>query len=288
MNVEKRFWYVILCVVLAIVGLTAGLTLRTKAAKPQSPSQGFVPVLKRSAAITGQGEQLITIRVNGFQTRDLLNLRPGNSGQITVAAGTLLARGRASAGCPACVLTEMLKPGPPLPDSSLTVTADNITFNRPSSGGDVVILDVHLPAAVQVQVVVNGELVLKSSIPQPLAYRDHQWGEGRPNGAGAMMMAALPGKQSGSLQQPVYDHNSGSYAVSSSSLRVLESPAFKDGSGRSFTVVLHIDESGQVIKVVPLTDMPPAGLVETLSRWRFEPFLIGGKPVRVNTLIHIK
>jgi hypothetical protein len=288
MSPEKRIWNGLFLAVLALTGLTAATTLRTKAAKPQSPNQGFVPVLKKSAAVTEQRGQVITIRVNGFRARDLLNLRPGNSGQITVAAGTLQGREGVSAGCPSCVVAEKLKPGTPLPDVSLEVLSDSVTFTRPPSGSDLVILDVHIPGTAQVQVIVNGESVLRSSIPQPLAYRDHQWTEGRPNGSGAMMMAALQGSQAGSSQQPVYDQTSDSYAVSDSSLRVLESPLYKDSSGRSFTVLLHIDETGRVIRAVPLADTPPAGLVETLSRWRFEPFLVGGKPVRVSTLIHIK
>lgn len=289
MKITRRIWWGLTILVMTAFSLVMGAALRSATPEPQTSNHGLMPILKKSAAIS-QTAQMATlvVQLNGFEAPDLLNIRPGEPGQIVVMAGALQGRGRASAPCPACLLAERFKPAHPLAASALQVNADTVTFNRPPSANDLVFLDVQVPPESQVQVMVNSESVLKSSISQPLAYRDQKWVEGKINAAGTMLMATSPGNTTNPAQQPVFDHTTGNYAVASSRLRVLESPSVGTISGKAVAVILHIDESGRVTKVVPLTGNPSPQLEEALKNWRFEPFTIDGKPVRVSTLIHIK
>jgi hypothetical protein len=222
----------------------------------------------------------ITILVNDLHSGDVLNIRPGNNEKVMVAAGSVLPSDNTSPS-----LGLRIKPGPSLADSSLKVAPSIVIFNRPSHLNSVVFLDIQVPAAAKVQVVVDGDTKLKGALSRPLLLRNQEWVEGAHNAPGAMVRAAMPhlGK-SKELDRPVLDQSSGYYAVSFSSLRALEREDIAPQS-RSIVMVLYIDESGRVEKTVPLTNLPTTEMEQKIKKWRFAPYLIDGRPVRVSAIL---
>ena len=270
---------------IALIGISIGGYWWQASDNQPAPMSGSVPVLRKSIDFPQNSASLsagidLTIFVNGLQTRDVVNIRPGGDKKVMVAAGSILPGDNAS---PTHGL--MVRSGPALADSSLRLTPDAVTFNRPTRFDNVVFLDIQLPTTAKVQVVIDGDTKLKGSLARPLLLRNQEWVEGAQTAPGAMARAAMPRlDKSKELDRPVLDQSSGYYAVSFSSLRALEREDMAPKS-RSVVIVLYIDESGRVEKTVPLTSLPTTELEQKIKKWRFAPYLIDGRPVRVSAML---
>jgi hypothetical protein len=247
--------------------------------------QKRVTSIEASAASAAKAR--ITIRLNGLQPADFINIRPGK--QMVGSAGAIAKGTQPVPGLDAQRTFQMdaLTAGDPLPDSSLEVTPDVITFTRPFSDSTI-FLDIEIPAQCSVRVVVDGKSVLRASLRRPLAFRNKEWGEGALGIPGTAMRAALPtlGTNSAPLE-PIYDRNTGSYIVPASRLSIRKRVPVNGASGQTIVVVLRIDAAGRVVKVSSLTDSAPPNLEEILSKWQFEPFIHNGVAVPVTAVFRI-
>jgi hypothetical protein len=68
-------------------------------------------------------------------------------------------------------------------------------------------------------------------------------------------------------------------------LQILNRNAIKGEAGQRIIVKLEINEAGNVVNVIPLTEAPPTGLEDALRAWRFAPYEVDGHRVRVSTTL---
>ncbi len=180
-----------LCAVCLLVSTFFTYVLATQNTAPAN--RQFIPLLRKKAdvvqaKISDATRPKVTIRLNDLQPTDFVNLRPETGSQISVAVGTL--EKTIQPGETFSLYHHSLKAGTPLPDSSLEVANDGVTFNRPAVAGEVVFLDVQVPRNVKVRVIVNGEKVLSAALQQPLLFHDQEWEQGSPNASGTFGRAA--------------------------------------------------------------------------------------------------
>ena len=178
---------------------------------------------------------------------------------------------------------DTMEPGQALPDSAMEVTSSIVYFTRQASHGDIVFVDIQVPRRVQVRVQLDGKTILKASLRQPLSLRNQEWGQGAPSSSGAIMQAAMPAV-SGRLPSHLASRD-GIYYVPASMLKVVNRNAIRGEAGQKVIVKVEINEAGQVVNITSLTEAPPPGLEDALRAWRFAPFEIDGRRVRVSTTL---
>ncbi len=276
---------VLLSNLLAIVLLVSCL------AKASQNNRQQIPLLRKSAGAT-QSNQLnfvkreISIRLIGLQPSDFVNIRPKDEARVAVAGGTLLRTTHSNQS--AFSTSSHLKTGIPLTDSSLEVSRNIVTFNRPMVLDQIVFLDIQVPRGIPIEVFVDGESILKASLKQPLSLQNREWGQGALGVPGALTRAAgLHKEDTNTDSQIFYDRSKGRYIVPSSKLEVIKRKAIKGEQGFSAVVVLDIDETGRVTKVTSLTDAPIPNLENTLMKWRFAPYKVENQPVPVTTMLQV-
>ncbi len=262
-------------------------------AKQQSshPGRQFVPLLRKSTDIAkastmpGTSSQ-VTIRLNGLQATDFVNIRPKVQDQVSVAAGTLIRTVHPGGHIERPF--QAIRPGTPLSESSLKTATNSIVFDRPVVLDQIVFLDIEVPHNAKVRIIVNGETTLKASLRQPLSFHNQEWGEGASSTAMTLTQAAgLSPENTAQIDQPLYDRNTGYYLVPSSKLSLVKKQLLKGEPGLSAVVILQIDESGRVVRVIPQTDAPILDLEETLMKWRFAPYTINGQAVPVKSMLRV-
>jgi hypothetical protein len=261
----------------------------SRAESGQGSSQSLGQLLRKSADIaevqvrpTNDARQRITIRLRGLQPTDLVNIRPADRNQLEVAAGALVK----SAGLQRSSMpVEPMEPGPALPDSAMEVTPAMVDFTRQPSHGYIVFVDIQVPRRLQVRVELDGKTILKASLRQPLSLRNQEWGQGASNSSGAIMQAAMP-PVSHRLSSHAASHD-GTYYVPVSRLQILNRNPIKGEAGQKVIVKLEINEAGQVVNVISMTEAPPSGLEDALRAWRFAPYEVDGHRVRVSTTLAI-
>jgi hypothetical protein len=258
---------------------------RAEAGQATSQSQG--QLLRKSADIaevqvkpTSAARQRITIRLLGLQPTDLVNIRPADGNRLEVAAGALVKSAELQRSS---MPVETMEPGPALPDSAMEVTPSIVTFTRQASHGNIVFVDIQVPHRVQVRVELDGKTILKASLRQPLSLRNQEWGQGASSSSGAIMQAIMP-PISNRLPSHPASHD-GTYYVPVSRLQILNRNPIRGEAGQRVIVKLEINEAGRVVNVIPMTDAPPSGLEDTLRAWRFAPYEINGRRVRVSTTL---
>jgi hypothetical protein len=289
MKLYRYYWYGALAIFLLI---TAGPLHQDAAGQHNSPPVG--KLLQKSANLSqaklARNAQLdIAIRLYNLQPADFVNIRPKGT-RLAASAGALTKTLQTPAIEPSyrSFPIEAITPGPALPESSLEVKPAEVTFTRPSLSSDVVFLDLEVPTGARIEVIADGELVLRASPRRPLSFRNREWGEGALGIPGTTVRAAMALARKNILSvRPVYDRSSGSYYVPFSNLRVVKKGPVIGEPGRSIVVVLQIDETGRVVKVTPLTDSPPVNLEKIMRDWQFAPYEIDGRAVSVTTTLRI-
>lgn len=279
----------------ALAALTVIIAVTGNCANNAQASQvttQFSGKLLRKSADAGQvrvnqstpSRQTVTIRLDGLQSEDLVNIRPRKGSLVEAAAGTFK-RGLQPQGTAAPV--KGVEPGQPLPDSALSVTPGLLAFVRPPDLAGIVFLDIQVPARARVRVLLNGDVVLKAALLNPLSFRNKEWGLGASTTSGAIMQAVMPSSVRSVSNRPAYHGSTGSYFVPFSSLRVLERSQFDVEQGQSSMAIIQIDEAGHVVGVTPMTDAPTPDLESTIRKWRFAPYYLNGRAVRVSTMLVI-
>jgi hypothetical protein len=259
--------------------------IRADARQATSHLQG--KLLRKSADIaevqvrpTNASRLRITIRLQGLQPTDLVNIRPTDGNRLEVSAGALVkSAGLKRSSTP----VDTMEPGQALPDSAVEVTSSIVNFTRQPSHGDIVFVDIQVPHCVPVRVELDGKTILKASLRQPLSLRNKEWGQGAPSSSGAIMQAVMPAV-SGRLPSHLASHD-GTYYVPASLLKVVVRNPIRGEAGQKVIVKLEINEAGQVVNITSLTEAPPPGLEDALRAWRFAPFEIDGRRVRVSTTL---
>lgn len=252
----------------------------------------FSGKLLRKSADAGQAQidqstpsrQTVTVRLDGLQSEDLVNIRPRKGPRVEAAAGTFR-RALQPQGTVAPI--KGVEPGQPLPDSALSVTPGLLAFVRPPDLASTVFLDIQVPAGARVRVLLNGDVVLKAALLNPLSFRNKEWGLGAATTSGAIMQAVMPSSVRSVSNRPAYHGSSGTYFVPFSSLRVLERSQLEVEQGQSSMAIIQIDEAGHVAAITPMTDALLPGLEGSLRKWRFAPYYLNGRPVRVSTMLVI-
>lgn len=259
---------------------------------PPLQSSQFIPVLRKSVdlvegASPSGTQHIITIRLDGLRPFDVVNIRPMAQSRIEVAAGTLAKRlDSDKIPSPSAVLPT---PGPALPNSSLEVGTNKVSFVRPVLLDSIVFLDIQVPRQVQVRVMANREIVLMAALQQPLSFSNKEWGQGHQAVVGTTMRAAgLLSRSVGRDNGPVFDRSRGYYVVPSSSLQIVKKLPLEGKAGLKGVVMLQIDETGRVVKISSMTDMAIENLEENLMKWEFAPYKIDGQAVPLVTFLPVK
>lgn len=283
---------VLVALTFAIVVVAAGVTLKSALAQSRDQERQKkvhyqVEWLKRKAVLDkhqdAAASQLVTIRLNGLQATDYVNIHSTKSSVMEATAGAIPA------------LSVMAsKSSESLPESSLEVTQSEITFNRPSSTDSPILLDIQIPSGTQTKIITDENLILSASLREgePLSLRGQQIGQGVSTiseamaqiMASSMLPSSLKGKPLGQFNENFVRPfgNSGKYLVPFSRLQVIKKVAV-EGTPLQIIARLEIDEAGHVEKVHPISSTPAPGLEETLKQWEFAPFQVDGHPVRVIT-----
>jgi len=137
--------------------------------------------LERAA---GGASPFVTLRLDGLQPTDYVNIRPTERSEIEVTAGLLVPKSKKTGDAP----TDEKR----LPESSLEVTKDTIAFTRPQMEGAVV-LDVELPSGSQTSAILDGEVVLNvAALQEPLSIKGREVRQGAKDTATAVLQSILP------------------------------------------------------------------------------------------------
>ncbi len=232
--------------------------------------------LERAA---GGATPFVTLRLDGLQPADYINIRPTEKSEIEVTAGLLVQKPEKTDNA----ATEEKR----LPESSLEVTTDTIAFTRPQMTGDVV-LDVTLPSGSQTSAILDGEVVLNAAaLQEPVSIKGHEVTRGANDTATAVLQSVLPPAlrgQSVPTGATKFAYSDG-YFVPFSLLQVRKRVAV-DLSSRRISASIDIDKEGKVIKVNPLNE-DSAFLEKALMQWEFAPFIVDGRPVAVTTVFSL-
>lgn len=226
----------------------------------------------------GGASPFVTLRLEGLQPTDYVNIRPTGKSEIEVTAGLMVAKPEKA--------DNAASEGKRLPESSLEVTADTIAFTRPQMAG-VVVLDVELPSGSQTSAIVDGEVVLNDALREPISIKGREVGQGARNTADAVLQSILPPALRGqsvptSASKIAY---SDKYFVPFSLLQVRKRVALESGSPLT-RASIDIDKEGKVVKVTPFNE-DSAVLEKALMQWEFAPFNVDGQPVAVMTVISL-
>lgn len=259
-----------------------------------SGSSQMIPLIQKNARVTvnnwpDPADREIIIDLRSLKISDTLNLRPSDEMMVSVKAGTLIQTINADGTI--SIPFVPLKPGVPLPESSLEVSERTIIFTRPETleEDNTVFLDVQIPRIISARILVNEQLVLSEYLQQPLSYRDKQWGLGYKNVSG---VAALASKIIEDKNRegcfPVYDIDRRGYILSYSCLKIIKQPHINNSAGTDLILLLQIDENGKVLIATPLAGGHPENLQELIKEWQFDPYRLGGQTVPVITVIHIR
>jgi hypothetical protein len=230
-------------------------------------------LLRKKVSLKDTATSPIAIQLNGMQAMDHVNIRPIEKPSIQVVVGQL--NGRFDSG---------MKFDETLPESSLDVTQSGINFTRPDSVGGLVFMDIEVPSSSQIQVTLNGNLLLGAALREPISIRGQEIGQGASNTAWALAQSILPSNVRTDTSGSAYYGRAGKYFVPFLRLHVLK----KVELGRSdspIAAMLQIDESGQTVSVTPIGDTLPSGIEEKLKHWKFSPFEIDGHAVPVTTVL---
>jgi hypothetical protein len=227
-------------------------------------------VTKKAKIDKADAAPSVTIRLNGLNPTDYVNLRPSDKPQVEASAGALVPKSESKAG---------------LPESALNVTANEVTFTRPPSITETIVLDVELPSGTQTQAVVDGSVVLNGLLQAPLSIRGKDVRQGESTFAAALVRTRVPNEFRGSAD----DKSDRRLAddklfVHISKLRVLKTVPVDTASPLN-RASLEINEEGKVVKVTLLSKNHDPGLENALLQWEFAPYMVDGHPVPILTVI---
>lgn len=248
--------------------------IRKRAEVAQSESSGLLAVR------TG-----ILVRISGLRRDDVVNIRPSAEPEIAAAAGTVA---KTIVGERVANPGDLLRPGGELPESSLRVKSMRVIFSRPESIDGNAFLDVQIPNQAQVELVIDGKTLLNAVVIQPICLCDGEWDLGAKGLAGTLVRAT------GLLRQPVFgnreaafDKGAGLYAVPYSKLRLTQRKPLVARVGSTVLVLVHVDETGKVVKATPLTASGIKNLPDSMLEWRFLPYVMNGRAVPFKTCIPV-
>jgi hypothetical protein len=231
--------------------------------------------LERAAA---GASPFVTLRLNDLQPTDYVNIRPTEKSEIEVTAGLMLPKPEKA--------DDAAKEEKRLPESSLEVTTDAISFTRPQLAG-VVVLDVALPSGTQTSAIIDGEVILNAALQEPVSIKGREVRQGAQDTATAVLQSVLPPAMRGQSVPTTATKlpYSGRYFVPFSLLQVRKRVAVDPGSPR-IRAGVDIDKEGKVIKVTPYNE-DSAFLEKALMQWEFAPYIVDGQPVAVMTVISL-
>lgn len=213
----------------------------------------------------------VTIRLNGLRPTDFVNLRASKKTWIEVTAGSMVSKSESKGG---------------LPDSALDVTATEVTFTRPQSVSETIVLDIELPEGTQTQAVVDGNVVLNGSLQEPLSIQGQEVRKGEATFAAALVRTQMPEGFRG-LSVDKNDRRmpgDDKLFVHFSKLKVLKTVAVDTDSPLN-RAALEINEEGKVVKVVPLSKNHDPDLESALLQWEFAPYIVDGHPAPILTVL---
>jgi hypothetical protein len=243
--------------------------------EPQTASGFKVTKLSKKAKTDKAGAApSVMIRLNGLKPTDYVNLRPSHKLEVEVTAGSMVPKSESKDG---------------LPESALNVTANEVTFTRPQSISETIVLDIELPSGTQTQAVVDGNVVLNGSFQQPLSVQGQEVRPGETTFAAALLRTQMPDEFRGLAVDAVDKSDrrmlgDDKLFVHVSKLKVLKTVAFDTDSPLN-RAALEINEEGKVVKVIPLSKKHDQGLEDALLQWEFAPYMVDGHPVPILTVL---
>lgn len=224
----------------------------------------------------------VVLRLNNLQPTDYVNIRPTEKSDIEVTAGLLVQKSEKTQD----TTTEEKR----LPESSLEVTTDAISFTRPEMPG-VAVLDVALPAGAQTSAIFDGEVILNAVLREPVSIKGREVRQGAKDTSTAVLESLLPPAMRGQAVPTGATklRHGGRYFVPFSLLQVRKRVAV-DLSSPVIRAGVDIDKEGKVVKVSPFNDADEdsaATLEKALKQWEFAPYVVDGQPVDVMTVISL-
>jgi hypothetical protein len=272
--------------VAAVTGRAPQQAKISKSDLPRNKSGYKMRKINKQVKLTradGGASPFVTLRLSNLEPTDHVNIRPTDKSEIDVTAGLMLPKPD-KAGDAA---TEEKR----LPESSLNVTTDAISFTRPQVAG-VVVLDVALPSGSQTSVIIDGEVILNAAaLREAVSIKGREVRQGAEDTATAVMQSILPPAMRGQsaptgATKLAYGDR---YFVPLSLLQVRKRVAVDPGS-RRIHAGIDIDKEGKVVEVKPFNDVDEdsaASLTKTLMQWEFAPYIVDGQPVAVTTVFSL-
>ncbi len=179
MRQTKKLNQVILLGIVSLLSLSFGIWAFSRGKQSvttKSTGKQIKRVVSIASPVTGQTNisREIFVNLRGMQEQDIISLRPAAE-KIDAAAIRLIKN-----DCSSCKDSNRLQVGPDLPESILTVTPAELTFDRPYGNEDVVVLDIEVPHNISANVSNNGKPLLVSKIDKAIVFKKGAWlgGEG--------------------------------------------------------------------------------------------------------------
>ena len=222
------------------------------------------------------GEQL-TIRIDGVQPNDMINLAPKEQTTAQVAAGIMVP-------APGRVTTLGIGSTAPLPDGALSVTPSEVRITRAANWTGNMFVHVDVPMQTQVTLVINDQPLLNARLSAPIAFWREAFHPGFSIAPETFVRATLPNIDREERIRPEEE----AYRVPPSKVQVLKRVLPSSDTAREILVAFRVDAQGRVFAAHVLTqDAQAAAYAEKFKEWVFAPYVVDGKPVPFLTVMKV-
>lgn len=266
--------FLVLCGTAGILGISYAQT---------SSSDGLKAIKVSKSLSLGQSLQgKVTVRVTNMQSTDIVNIRPINENKINVI---VLSMTEQDYEMLPGKMVKLPKSGEAVPETSLSLSEDNINFARPQISSKIG-LDIALPESAEVEVFYNGNLAVKSTtLISAISVRDAVLGKGYESTGSTLTKLMFPQTV---YQKPneIVEGADGSLFVPFSLLQLKKSNELTGVSG-PVKAIIEISDQGLVENVTVMEPLNPDAsdnIAEQIRLWEFIPYKKNGTAVKVSAI----
>jgi hypothetical protein len=164
-------------------------------------------------------------------------------------------------------------------ETALTMGSNTINFVRAENLMGKLIVNVQVPPQTIVKMVINNKTIINSPVSQPLAWRNGAIGKGEINRLVALLKTVKPN---------IRELPPGTVNVKFDQLKIRKQSELPLKEGVLILARLSINPGGRVTDAKILYGEAPEELQNSFYNWEFEPHIVDGKPVPVETLVPVR